>query len=85
MPEGMVGGAVEVTKSLVSKWPPALLALIVLNLITVGAFMWHQGNVIVSEERVVLKRMDSISSLIKACVDGDHPREQNQGQDPRRP
>jgi hypothetical protein len=81
MSDKMVEGAVSVAKSLVTGWPPSLLAVIVLNVLMVGAIWWHENNVVASEEKVMVQRILSMENLLKVCVDDNNPRRSNQIQD----
>ena len=73
--EGIVGGSVAVATSLISRLSPALLVLIVLNVVGIGAVMWHESSVVEAEASATLKRMEGMTELLKACINGSHPRE----------
>jgi hypothetical protein len=80
MSDKIVDGTVAVVKTVFTGWPPALLAVILLNILMVGAIWLHENQVVASEEKVALQRMGSMEELIRVCINDHNTRKQGQGQ-----
>lgn len=79
MDDGVVGGTVEVANSLIARLSPQFLVLVVLNVVGIGAVMWHESSVIGAEQLKAMKRMEAVTALLKDCI-GEHARKPDQSQ-----
>lgn len=69
MPDGLIESAVDLGREALRAIPPIILAFLLLNLMLVGAVVWHEDRVIASTERQIEKRTEAVNDLLKACID----------------